>query len=386
MNNTPLTIPDTAIPDTPKKRERNYGIDLLRLVAMLMVVTLHVLGYGGVLDSITPFTLKSEVFWSLEILCFGAVNIYAIISGIVGYKSRHRSSGLIYTCLQVLFLSVVITVIDIIMLSRQGTPITFSYVFFNIFPSIRLQWYFSAYFCLFFFMPLIDKAIELTPRRTLKVLALFCFLVFCCWSQYESYVAGLRQGYSVIWLAILYGLGAYIAKYDPLKKWKSWQCLLAFLGSIAITVASHVLIGKFLRGVIKTDLLVQYTSPTMVVGAVFLVSAFAKLNFKHNAPKKIISVLAPLSLGVYLIHCHPILAGKMTRLFWDKAGYEFLHVGKFQIWYGLLIVVCSALAIFAICLCLDGLRYLFFKLIRVKKFSEWLEKIFKKITKPIIGE
>ena len=381
MDNKPLTIPDL-----PQKRERNYGIDLLRLVAMLMVVTLHILGYGGVLESLVPFSLKSEVFWSIEILCFVAVNVYAIISGIVGYKSRHRSSSLIYTCLQLLFLSVVITVIDIIMLTKQGTPITFDYVFFNIFPSIRLQWYFSAYFCLFFFMPLIDKVIEVMPKRALKVTALFCFLVFCCWSQYETYVAGLRQGYSVIWLAILYGLGAYIAKYDPLKKWKSWQCLLVFLGSAAITVASHVLIGKFLKGSLKPDLLVQYTSPTMVIGAVFLVSAFAKMNFKRTAPKKIISHLSPLAFGVYLIHCHPILAGKMTRLFWDKPGYELVHIAKFPIWYGLLAVVCSALAIFAICLFIEWLRFLLFKLIRVKKFSEWLEKIFKKITKPILGE
>ena len=30
--------------------ERNYGIDLLRIVSMMMVVLLHVLGQGGILD------------------------------------------------------------------------------------------------------------------------------------------------------------------------------------------------------------------------------------------------------------------------------------------------------------------------------------------------
>ena len=29
-------------------KKRNIGIDLLRIVCMLMVVTLHVIGYGGV--------------------------------------------------------------------------------------------------------------------------------------------------------------------------------------------------------------------------------------------------------------------------------------------------------------------------------------------------
>lgn len=29
------------------KRERNYGIDMLRLLSMYMVVILHILGWGG---------------------------------------------------------------------------------------------------------------------------------------------------------------------------------------------------------------------------------------------------------------------------------------------------------------------------------------------------
>ena len=31
--------------------KRNYGIDLLRIVSMVMIVILHILGQGGVLDA-----------------------------------------------------------------------------------------------------------------------------------------------------------------------------------------------------------------------------------------------------------------------------------------------------------------------------------------------
>lgn len=44
--------------------ERNYGIDLLRIVSMMMVVLLHVLGQGGILDGSDPLTVKSETLAS----------------------------------------------------------------------------------------------------------------------------------------------------------------------------------------------------------------------------------------------------------------------------------------------------------------------------------
>ena len=39
---------------------RNFGIDLLRIVAMIMIVMLHVLGYGGILENANQF---SNHYW-----------------------------------------------------------------------------------------------------------------------------------------------------------------------------------------------------------------------------------------------------------------------------------------------------------------------------------
>lgn len=40
------------------KNERNYGIDLLRLVLMYMVCILHTLGQGGILEACEPGTAE----------------------------------------------------------------------------------------------------------------------------------------------------------------------------------------------------------------------------------------------------------------------------------------------------------------------------------------
>ena len=45
------------------KTERNIGIDLLKIVSMLMIVTLHMLGHGGVLDDMPPMSRCYQVAW-----------------------------------------------------------------------------------------------------------------------------------------------------------------------------------------------------------------------------------------------------------------------------------------------------------------------------------
>ena len=61
--------------------KRNIGIDLLKIVSMLMIVTLHMLGHGGVLDNMPPMSRCYQVAWLIEIACYGAVNCYALASG-----------------------------------------------------------------------------------------------------------------------------------------------------------------------------------------------------------------------------------------------------------------------------------------------------------------
>lgn len=361
-------------------KERNYGIDTLRLISMLMVVVLHVLGFG-VLTHSYPFTPKGEMFWSLEILCFATVNIYAIISGFVGYKSSHKSSNLVYLCLQVIFFALIFTTLDIAILLNQGAEISFKNVFFNLFPSIKYYWYFSAYFCLFFFMPILDKIIDYASRKSLKIAAIFCFTVFCCWSQLFNTVSSLRWGYSVLWIALLYLLGAYISKYDPLKNRSKLFCFLGFFICIALTAASRTLIALTSQAILGYydyyNILVSYTSPTITLGAIFLVCGFSKIKLKKDFAKKIIAFLTPMAFGVYLIHCHPAIFLRMETV--------FAWIPQYHTLIGLLLVIGISLAIFLVCLFADWLRLLIFKLCKIKTLSTWIASAISKITARLLG-
>ena len=50
------------------KKEREYGVDLLRIVSMFMVVVLHMLGNGGILDTAEPLSVNYSVSCIISIL------------------------------------------------------------------------------------------------------------------------------------------------------------------------------------------------------------------------------------------------------------------------------------------------------------------------------
>lgn len=75
-------------------KTRNYGIDFLRMISMIMIVMLHTLGHGGILRSVSFLSVHYQIAWLLEVIAFGAVNTYAMISGFVSVDSCSRSKFL----------------------------------------------------------------------------------------------------------------------------------------------------------------------------------------------------------------------------------------------------------------------------------------------------
>ena len=82
-----------------KKQERNYGIELLRILAIVFVLMLHILGRGGVYPYTGSNIATSEraanyaVAWTLETAAYGAVDLFALISGFVCAGSSFKLKG-----------------------------------------------------------------------------------------------------------------------------------------------------------------------------------------------------------------------------------------------------------------------------------------------------
>lgn len=358
------------------RKERNYGIDLLRIVTMLMVVVLHVLSHGGILEKVKNLTWKGELIYLLRSLCFCAVNCYALISGYVGINSRHKYSGLISLWLQVLFYSILIAIIDSVFLYIEGGQISLKEIIKSCFPfTFSRYWYFTAYVCLFFFMPIFNHILTTVSRPALKKTALFVCFLFCVAALLYDENKEINRGFSFLWLAIMYLVGGYIAKYNPFKRLSVRRSVLLYIIFAALTYGSRIVIEivvvRFLGIDFNVNILYAYNSITVVLQSIFLFNAFQQLKIKEGFGKGI-SFFAKAAFGVYLIHENPMIVERLIR-------NQFIGLTGFPAILTLISVLASAIAIYLMCTVIELFRIYLFKLLRIKKLITFFENAIKKI-------
>lgn len=187
--------------------QRNYGIDFFRMFAMLMIAVLHITGYGGIINYSDKLSAHYEVGCFLQIATFCAVNCYALISGFVGVNSKYRYTNIVVLWLKVVFYTMLISFCFGIFIPGS---VGFTGVKNAIMPVITQQyWYFTAYFCLFFFIPLLNKAINNMTQKQLRAVIIAVMILISVIQTIFTDIFATASGYSAAWLGILYLIGAY---------------------------------------------------------------------------------------------------------------------------------------------------------------------------------
>lgn len=371
-----------------KQAQKNTGIDLLRIVSMLMICCLHVLGIGGILDADTSpsGTLVKEF---LCIACFGAVNCYALISGYVRYGKKARFSSIVNLWFQVVFY---LTLINVICYFAFPGSVGLSQIVTSFIPvSSQKYWYFTAYFCLFCFMPFLNKAVEALDDRQSAALFLTVLAILSVFPViFGGYAFGgdifkTSFGYSALWLAALYLTGAFFKKTGFGSRVKNPVLLLLYFLCVIVNFACRIL-AKSAAGAPLFDRVsfvltpfwdLQYTAPLVVCGSICLFLFFSKLKCRVSTGK-IVAFFAPATFGVYIIHLHPTVKKLLT----DRAVF----CTEYNVILFLLFILGVTLAVWLVCSLADKLRYRLFLLIRIDKLSLCIDKAATKIANAIIGK
>ena len=365
-----------------EQNQRNYGIDCLRIVSMLMVLSLHMAGHGGILAAASPNSVNYQLAWLLELLSYGAVNCYVLVSGYVGVNATFRYYKIFYVWLQVFFYSAAIAVVF-----QCASPPTVdakelvSYCF----PVLSGKyWYFTSYFVLLFMMPLFNTAIRHMTKRQAKALVCSIVILFSLLPSvlrfnfldmpvgYTDYI-GNRNGYCVWWFLLLYVVGGCIAKFGLLQRMKQGALLAVYAGCVLLSWGFKVW-GEhsglpFFQDMISPNLLVSYTSPTVLLASIALLALFAKANPVSDRARRVIGFFAPVSFGVYLIHDHPLvrkycIEGQLTGLA-NLPPLSFLFA-----------FIAIVLLVYLLCGLIDEARLLAFRWLRIKQKIECVANCF----------
>ena len=277
--------------------KRNYGIDLLRMVLMFMVVILHTLGHGGIIEATEPLSSQYITAWLIRAFAFCAVNCYAIITGYVYYNSRYKVSSILLIYLQGLLYSVGIAACVWII---KPEYFSLGSLIIRCLPiSSNGYWYLSAYVGLFVIIALLNLGIRGLTERQVKMFLIASFIFFTVLPALLGVDPfGVNNGYSTFWLAYLYVVGACIKKYNWGEKFSGFKAMLIYVGAIlitwgwkmgweGITTRFSIDIGSFIK-------LLSYISPTMLIASIALFFAFKNIKISPKAGT-VISIFSPNS-------------------------------------------------------------------------------------------
>ncbi len=355
----------TAEPLTNTDNGRNYGIDLLRLVSMFLVVLLH--ATGAVRKSAEAGTSMYEMIYLLRTLCFPCVDIFAIISGYVGWKHRLSINGVAGTWLLVVWHTVLITGLTALLKPEWLPKEAWKRAFLPV--STKEYWYVTAYFMMLLFIPLIHFILKRISTALLWIwvgsfLFVHSFLSTLNWKAY-----GMKRGYNFFWLIGMYLLGAAMERSK--KLWEAHAKLIGAALFMAGAVPAYLLIV-----LADNRNWIDYCSPLTILSAVGAVICFSGMKMQRIS--RAIRMVSPTALAIFVIHVHTIT--------WNHVFYSWPR--SHGLWKtASSALMCAnligwALTVFFICIFLDLFRIRIFSLLRIpralKAADNGLEKLLRR--------
>lgn len=355
------------------KTERNYGIDVLRILSMLMIVMLHIMNQGNAFSifdkGIARFSVMSLIYD--VIMC--ATNCFGLISGYVGIKSEHKMSSFVLLWLRAVFYGILIVAVFSIF---DPSRITRDVIRRSVLPiTSNTMWYLTAYFGMFLFLPLINKALNELSNKQIKLIFISFILMLSVMSSVFGDIFMLGDGYSTIWLIVLYILGGCVARLDELNsisRSKAFGCFIAMvLLCWVIQLICKLLAVYFLEDEMSDfaplfGTLLSYVSPAMLIEALALLITFKNVKISGKA-QKIVLFLSQASFSVYIIHCHPLI-------------WTYFNPTSFSVYRKLPIpltaaaVIFTALVIYLVCSLADIFRDKLFRALKLRQRLAEAEK------------
>ena len=376
--------------------ERQSNMELLRLVAMMMILVMH-MDYGAfglpTAESVenAPTTTFGRIF--VEHLCLVAVNVYVLISGWFGIRPKMKS--FVRLMLQVATYSIIITGAFLLL---GKTTFKIGYVT-DMLIIGKQYWFVVSYLLLYLVSPILNTFVEHSSKREFQ----WMLLVFFGFQFVYSWIFGLEEfagGYSALSFMGLYLLARYVKIYEnsndneirrtkddnennhpdgiasrstalragskfgyaelkvqvpsfknPFKSFKSltrftFSKLLALYLFIAAITALFVFLAYVWKGDTFGDacagIFAHYNSPFIVLSSLVVLLMFSKLHVQS----KVINYLSSSAFAVYLIHAHPLL--------WDEYLNLFPPIyAKYPNLLGVLLMMLVAVIIFFLCIAID---------------------------------
>lgn len=364
------------------KKERMANLELLRCIAMMMVVVLHYLGKGNLLGDLTvgQLSITESMAWVLEAFCLVAVNVYMLISGYFLSTSTFKPSRLLKLWLQVWFYSVVVGLVAVGMGVLPAEELNIHYLLSLLFPiSMDHYWFMTAYVFLYLLLPFVTMAVQKMNKLQMQITLGGLLLIHCIVKSILPFrLETDEKGYGALWYLCVFLTAAYIRKFGvPFLNKKTRALGLYVVACLALLLEVFCFQQVYLRTgslelIMKISTEYNHIFPFLASVGLFLTFLSVKVS---GTVAKVVTKVAPYTLGVYLLH-----ENMGVRYAWQNwlGADKVTGVGSLVLHVLLAVVVVFALGVtvdYARSRLMYGLTKLFGKLGWFRRLSGWMDII-----------
>lgn len=262
-----------------ESKARHSNLELLRIVAMSLIVAHHFLIATGKLDYRTG-ALRGGEF--LNAFCVVGVNCFILISGYFGIKFR------LSKIINLLFVIMSVRAVDFLLGTTGAELFDSQYAMHKITPFAKgCNWFLPAYIALMFLAPVLNKAVCNADGKELRMWAALLTIVnlyayFCSVGSVNS------NGYTIFQFIYLYIVGACLSRVGHVSK-------IAALGLYVVGALAAWLVSQYAGAGYKAF---AYNSPQVLVASVGFFMFFASLHIRS----RLVNRAARAVFVVFLFH------------------------------------------------------------------------------------
>lgn len=284
---------------TRKKREANF--ELLRIIAMIMVITIHATLGSGIFVATEKYEFNYAFSVFLKSISTVAVNCYILLSGYFLCRSIIRAEKIFTIYLQTLYYSMFYFLLNLFF-SLTDEYSTGELLLHSLFP-VSIYWFFMSYLMVLILSPFLNIIIQTMNRKQFVLLLSILFFVVCVvpscgYDLFHSY------GFPKLLLFIeLYFTGAFCRNYVMIKpeNWKKpFRLLILFFSlTFLLHLINFITNKRYGFRLFKCE---EYHFVLNYGIAVYLFLLFGCIRIHSKWLTNSILFLSPLTFGVYLFH------------------------------------------------------------------------------------
>lgn len=310
---------------------RNSSIELLRIISMLMIISMHVLGA----HFMEPTKLVDREFvLFINSFCNAGVTIFVLISGFYGI--RFKMDRLMYMANQTWFYSLLLFGVGFLLFHRFLRVDLIR----TIFPIVTNKyWFITSYIILFVASPHLNTCLDNITQKTYAAFLAFMLFIFVVAPTLLKFEITCDGGKGPINMIVVYMTGYYFKRFDFPALIKKYAIVILILSFLVVFIASSwQSYGNpwMSRGLFRDN------SLFILLMAVSLFYLFSKMSF-YSA---MVNEVAKLTLGVYLVqetlklwipkftdNIFLYWAGSLFGLYLISLLVEFLRVRLLDGWF-----------------------------------------------------